>query len=204
LKLDFFKSIYKKYMRVKMKKKGILFYSVVIATLIISSSVYSDEIHLKNGNVIETKNCWEENDLIYYEKLGVTIKIARCEAEKIVYVDNGNREEVKISDIKPCPCADQETNKGKDIDDSLSRIAEDSSFRVQANQSKSRTSRSRHSSDLDEEIKCKKQCRHQWAECRRNFKADLNHRPLDNRLAGREKDAFCRSVLQRCNNRCRM
>ena len=43
------------------------------------------KIHLKNGNVIKTNYCWEEDGVIKFKKYGGTIGISKARVKKIVY-----------------------------------------------------------------------------------------------------------------------
>ncbi len=70
---------------VQMNKKILLIIQVII--ILSASLVGADEIHLKDGRVIRTKTCWEENGKINYQKYNAVIGINRDLVENIIYED---------------------------------------------------------------------------------------------------------------------
>jgi len=58
---------------------------IMIVTAIFSQKTYSDEIHLKNGRIIEAEHCWEDGNTVKYQKYGAEVKIDKKNVKKIVY-----------------------------------------------------------------------------------------------------------------------
>ena len=70
----------------------------------------ADEIHLKDGRVIEVESCWEKSDQVKYEKYGAIVGIDIEIVKEIKYVEvqaptqdrkNGLRLHYGIANIKP-------------------------------------------------------------------------------------------------------
>ncbi|QTA88321.1 S1C family serine protease [Desulfonema magnum] len=64
--------------------KTIVRYVLIILALGVSLSD-AHEIYLKDGRTIKTKNCWEENGLVRYERYGGILSIKEELVEKIIY-----------------------------------------------------------------------------------------------------------------------
>jgi len=79
------------------KKVVSLLISIILMIFIVSSD--ADEIHLKNGRVIDTDSYWEENDRIAYEMFGATIYIDKSKIKKIV-TENENEVSQKKSHMR--------------------------------------------------------------------------------------------------------
>ena len=68
-----------------MNKK--IFLTIQAIIILSVSLVGANEIHLKDGRVIRTKTCWEENGKINYQKYNAVIGINRDLVEDIIYED---------------------------------------------------------------------------------------------------------------------
>ena len=57
------------------KRSSIMFvFSFTFITFFVCM-INANEIHMKDGRIVKTKTCWEENGIVYYEKYGATIGI---------------------------------------------------------------------------------------------------------------------------------
>ena len=70
--------------------KSAVILAVSLAALFASrfSPCQAHEIHLKDGRVIETKTCWEEDGAVKYENYGVIVELQRDLVAKVVYEDD--------------------------------------------------------------------------------------------------------------------
>lgn len=57
----------------------------VLFILLIATPIHAHEIIMKDGRVIKTKTCWEEDGLVKYERYGGILMIKKALVENIVY-----------------------------------------------------------------------------------------------------------------------
>lgn len=63
-------------------------YLIILAIVILFASlVGAHEIHFKDGRVIRTKTCWEEDGKVNYQKYGAIIGVSRELIDDIIYED---------------------------------------------------------------------------------------------------------------------
>jgi len=68
---------------------------VFCISLFVVGMAIADEIHLKDGRILEVKSYWEEDQLICYQKFGAVIKLPRS---KIKEIKTDNSDDMESAD----------------------------------------------------------------------------------------------------------
>ena len=71
-------------------------FSCAIFLVFAMSPAFAHEIHLKDGRTIHTKECWQEDGFVTYEKFGAVVRIPKDKVKQITYDD---REVIKPATI---------------------------------------------------------------------------------------------------------
>jgi len=55
--------------------------------VLLAGLTYAHEIHFKDGRIIKTKSCWEENGVVKYERYGGILTVKKEIVKEIIYKD---------------------------------------------------------------------------------------------------------------------